>query len=208
MKLGEAKKSELNEQEVTQKILKVGVKLKAKYGDGRGAYSGTVMAINNDGTFHIKFEDGEEVKSVKLKYIVGGKDAKVVRSDTNDPKSRHSVAKSKKREKARTKPKVKSTATVVKLPVLQTEAAPVARKDDDHGKMLLCDGCDAEYHLYCLSPPLQSHPTEEIWCCPYCVATGHDRFVKQRHELRIQLEAKKPLGCKYASFRMRPKILS
>ena len=196
VKLGEAKKSELNEQEVTQKILKVGVKLKAKLWRWARAYSGTVMAINNDGTFHIKFEDGEEVKSVKLKYIVGGKDAKVVRSDTNDPKSRHSVAKSKKREKARTKPKVKSTATVVKPARPPNGGCTGCQKDDDHGKMLLCDGCDAEYHLYCLSPPLQSHPTEEIWCCPYCVATGHDRFVKQRHELRIQLEAKKPLGCK------------
>ncbi|KVH92767.1 Zinc finger, FYVE/PHD-type, partial [Cynara cardunculus var. scolymus] len=40
-------------------------------------------------------------------------------------------------------------------------------KDDE--KVLLCDteGCNAEYHTYCLSPPLSEIPEGE-WYCPTC----------------------------------------
>lgn len=39
-------------------------------------------------------------------------------------------------------------------------------KDDD--SVLLCDTCDAEYHTYCLDPPLARIP-EGNWYCPSCV---------------------------------------
>ncbi|XP_074348213.1 methyl-CpG-binding domain-containing protein 9-like isoform X3 [Apium graveolens] len=40
-------------------------------------------------------------------------------------------------------------------------------RDDDN--VLLCDKCDAEYHKYCLDPPLAVIP-EENWFCPSCEA--------------------------------------
>ncbi|KAK6147146.1 hypothetical protein DH2020_018058 [Rehmannia glutinosa] len=41
--------------------------------------------------------------------------------------------------------------------------------DRDNKKVLLCDECDAEYHTYCLSPPLIRVPVGN-WFCPPCVA--------------------------------------
>lgn len=37
----------------------------------------------------------------------------------------------------------------------------------DDGLLLLCDGCDAAYHIYCLRPPLDRVP-EGLWLCPGC----------------------------------------
>jgi hypothetical protein len=43
--------------------------------------------------------------------------------------------------------------------------------DDDH--MLICDGCDKLYHLYCLNPPLKKVP-EDDWFCKTCVEYNND----------------------------------
>lgn len=40
--------------------------------------------------------------------------------------------------------------------------------DRDDDSVLLCDTCDAEYHMYCLNPPLARIP-EGNWYCPSCV---------------------------------------
>jgi hypothetical protein len=40
-------------------------------------------------------------------------------------------------------------------------------EDDDHANLLLCEGCNAEYHTYCLSPPLRSVPAGD-WYCGEC----------------------------------------
>jgi hypothetical protein len=42
-------------------------------------------------------------------------------------------------------------------------------RGDDEAFILLCDGCDASYHTYCLYPPLPEIPKGD-WCCPKCVA--------------------------------------
>jgi len=47
------------------------------------------------------------------------------------------------------------------------EGCRICRSTDDPDTMLLCDGCDQEYHMQCLQPPLRSIPKGK-WFCPNC----------------------------------------
>ena len=65
-------------------------KFKAKLGNWKQAYSGEVLGINDDGTFHVKFSDGEVMKYLQKKWIIGGDTAKVETSPSSStpaPKS-------------------------------------------------------------------------------------------------------------------------
>ncbi|XP_046896383.1 lysine-specific demethylase 5C isoform X1 [Hypomesus transpacificus] len=42
-------------------------------------------------------------------------------------------------------------------------------RGDEDEKLLLCDGCDDNYHTFCLLPPL-TDPPKGNWRCPKCVA--------------------------------------
>ncbi|TSL97329.1 Lysine-specific demethylase 5C [Bagarius yarrelli] len=42
-------------------------------------------------------------------------------------------------------------------------------RGDEDEKLLLCDGCDDNYHTFCLLPPL-ADPPKGNWRCPKCVA--------------------------------------
>lgn len=44
----------------------------------------------------------------------------------------------------------------------------VCGRDDDERQMLLCDGCEEGYHIYCLDPPLNSVPKID-WYCTKCL---------------------------------------
>ena len=59
-----------------------------------------------------------------------------------------------------------------------SQAPSLAAADDDDGcrvchslehadQVLLCDECDLQYHIFCLSPPLSAVPWGE-WFCPTC----------------------------------------
>ncbi|XP_072719785.1 PHD and RING finger domain-containing protein 1 isoform X2 [Ciconia boyciana] len=43
----------------------------------------------------------------------------------------------------------------------------VCGRSDHEDRLLLCDGCDAGYHMECLNPPLSEVPVDE-WFCPAC----------------------------------------
>ncbi|XP_056383099.1 PHD and RING finger domain-containing protein 1 isoform X2 [Hyla sarda] len=47
----------------------------------------------------------------------------------------------------------------------------VCGRSDREDRLLLCDGCDAGYHMECLTPPLNAVPVDE-WFCPECAAAN------------------------------------
>jgi PHD-finger len=55
---------------------------------------------------------------------------------------------------------------------------------DDGGSLVICDGCEGEYHIGCLRPPLKSVP-EGHWECDECV----DRKVLAVHDFLIRTTA-------------------
>lgn len=56
---------------------------------------------------------------------------------------------------------------------LEQTNCEVCGGSDREDRLLLCDGCDAGYHMECLTPPLDSVPVEE-WFCPECEANNHN----------------------------------
>ena len=85
----------------------------------------------------MKFEDGEEVKSVKRKHIIGGDRAEIVKSDGNDDAKKRNISIISSSED------VRHSAKVVKPAQPPKGGCTVCWKDNDHGNILLCDGCDA-----------------------------------------------------------------
>lgn len=48
-------------------------------------------------------------------------------------------------------------------------ACEVCKNSDREDEIILCDECNAEYHIFCLEPPLQKVPDEAWYCIKCCV---------------------------------------
>jgi hypothetical protein len=51
---------------------------------------------------------------------------------------------------------------------IATLVCEVCNYGDHESSLLLCDGCDLGYHIYCLSPKLKAPPAGD-WHCPACI---------------------------------------
>ncbi|KAH8830972.1 PLU-1-like protein-domain-containing protein [Flagelloscypha sp. PMI_526] len=77
-------------------------------------------------------------------------------------------------------PKLKSIRTRLPSPPMNgiltflQQTCEVCHKKNRGEEMLLCDGCDCGFHMFCLDPPLSVIPREQ-WFCYTCLAgTGGD----------------------------------
>ena len=50
-------------------------------------------------------------------------------------------------------------------------------------QMLLCDGCNRGYHLYCLNPPMAAIPTTD-WFCMNCLKVSGNDYGFEDGEVR------------------------
>jgi len=68
----------------------------------------------------------------------------------------------------------------------------VCHKAEDEHKTLLCDGCDAEYHMYCLNPPLDKIPKGR-WFCSSCLENGIKNKIEEDDQTFMkEFEKQKP----------------
>ncbi|KAG1175086.1 hypothetical protein G6F70_004532 [Rhizopus microsporus] len=54
------------------------------------------------------------------------------------------------------------------------DTCEICHKNEDEENLLLCDGCNRGYHLYCLTPPLSSVPKTDWYCLQCLTAVGKD----------------------------------
>ena len=63
----------------------------------------------------------------------------------------------------------------------------ICKRDINHDQILICDGCDKEYHMYCLTPKLKKVP-EGHWYCPRCKTMKGKKKGKKVKESRVRVE--------------------
>ncbi|CAH8553287.1 unnamed protein product [Schistosoma curassoni] len=65
----------------------------------------------------------------------------------------------------------------------------ICRRKTDDDNLLLCDGCNLAFHLYCLRPPLKRVPTGD-WFCPTCGPASR-ALEKRKREERLARSARR-----------------
>ncbi|KAG7981939.1 hypothetical protein I3843_04G023600 [Carya illinoinensis] len=85
-----------------------------------------------------------------------------------------------------------ASATVIPKAPWDEGVCKVCGIDRDDDSVLLCDTCDAEYHTYCLNPPLARIP-EGNWYCPSCASKHTIQNASERIQV-IDQQSKRHLG--------------
>lgn len=65
-------------------------------------------------------------------------------------------------------------------------------------QIILCDGCDKGFHMFCLNPPLEKVPAGE-WLCPMCLGqaiVGEDAVIRPGVEMTCAEFEKQAIAAK------------
>lgn len=66
------------------------------------------------------------------------------------------------------------------------QVCEVCNTGDNEDAILLCDGCDSGYHMYCLNPPLQAVPKSDWFCVKCLTASGRDYGFEDGSEYSLE----------------------
>ncbi|KAI3720305.1 hypothetical protein L6452_21221 [Arctium lappa] len=112
-----------------------------------------------------KYIDFIETLSIKLEELYEQEVLTLV-SKTVDYRNDSSSDETKRELNAMLSDTITSTLSIAPW---EDGICKVCGKDENDHILLLCDRCDAEYHTYCLDPPLQRVP-KASWYCPSCIS--------------------------------------
>jgi hypothetical protein len=71
--------------------------------------------------------------------------------------------------------------------------------DVDEDWILICDGCDQEYHTYCLAPAIHEIPAGD-WFCPLCSTSGRTSELRSYFTAHDQMKRKMKTRSAYLSW--------
>ncbi|KAG1292260.1 hypothetical protein G6F66_007116 [Rhizopus arrhizus] len=65
------------------------------------------------------------------------------------------------------------------------DTCEICHRTEDEENLLLCDGCNRGYHLYCLKPPLSGVPKNDWYCLQCLAAVGKDYGFEEGSEYSL-----------------------
>ncbi|XP_030221337.1 lysine-specific demethylase 5C isoform X1 [Gadus morhua] len=124
----------------------------------------------------LKKEAGENLSSpslppagVKLEVKKEESNVKDVKGDENDEEEEDDDDEGGPKEGPCTKMTMRLRRNINNPQFVDSFVCRMCGRGDDDEKLLLCDGCEDNYHTFCLLPPL-TEPPKGNWRCPKCVA--------------------------------------
>ncbi|KLO19889.1 hypothetical protein SCHPADRAFT_864516 [Schizopora paradoxa] len=85
-----------------------------------------------------------------------------------------------------------------------TDICEICQRDNRPTEMLLCDGCDSGFHMFCLVPPLSAIPKGQ-WFCHTCLfGTGGDFGFDEGEEHRLSSFQARDLAFRKMWFQAHP----
>ncbi|KAI8149987.1 PLU-1-like protein-domain-containing protein [Fennellomyces sp. T-0311] len=78
------------------------------------------------------------------------------------------------------------TADAASSPSNGGQACEICSSGENEEEILLCDGCDRGYHMYCLTPALNAVPKSDWYCFKCLTAAGGDYGFEDGEEYTLQ----------------------
>ncbi|XP_051525793.1 lysine-specific demethylase 5C-like isoform X1 [Myxocyprinus asiaticus] len=128
----------------------------------------TVIVRDNTACASVKEETGETPITKLDPDILPPPPNLIVKEDVDDDKS-HIGDLNDGRDEPCTKMTMRLRRNHSNPQIVDSFVCRMCGRGDEDEKLLLCDGCDDNYHTFCLIPPL-TEPPKGNWRCPKCIA--------------------------------------